>query len=182
MRIGAGWGFLGLLMAVQLSAQELPEGWVPIGNALDRYTLNVISEGYNGQGLSVVGKEATGNFGGVGQMVLADNYRNRTVRLSGYLQTIDVDGVAGLWMRIDGKDEMIALDNMLARGPKGNTPWQEYSIVLRVPDAANQIVFGALLSGNGELRADELKLEIVTDDTPTTAVPAARTTPQNLSF
>ena len=89
-------------------------------------------------------------------------------------------------MRIDGQEDMISLDNMLDRGPKGTTGWQEYSVVLRVPNDARQIVFGVLLSGNGELRADELRLEVVPDETPTTAGPPAQTTrlrwPQNLSF
>ena len=90
-------------------------------------------------------------------------------------------------MRIDGQDGVISMDNMLNRGPGGTTGWQEYSVVLHVPGDARQIVFGVILSGNGELQADELKLEVVPDNTPTTSgrAPEGATTPRSprgLSF
>ena len=87
MRIRALFSVLGLLFTASLTAQELPEGWGPIGDARDRYRLSVIPEGLNGTSLSVIGENAADNFGGVGQIILADDYLGTTVQLSGYLQT-----------------------------------------------------------------------------------------------
>ena len=49
-------------------------------------------------------------------------------------------------MRIDPK---IAFDNMQDRGYKGTTDWQKAEITpLLNPDATDQILIGAMLSGN----------------------------------
>jgi hypothetical protein len=48
-------------------------------------------------------------------------------------------------MRIDPK---IAFDNMQDRGIKGTTDWQKAEITLPLnPDATDQILIGAMLSG-----------------------------------
>lgn len=178
----------GLLFTAGLSAQDLPDGWGPVGNALDDYTLSVSRQaGREGRGLRIVGENAGENvmekFGGVGQTISATDYVGRKVRLSGYMRTIGVDGVGGIWLRIDGKDDTFFLDNMLDRGPTATTDWQEYSAVLPVAEDARRIVFGVILSGIGELHADELNLEIVPDDTPTTVgAGSMRRAPRNMSF
>ena len=53
-------------------------------------------------------------FRAVTQLIKADAYRGKRVRLAGYLKTRDVSGGwAGLWLRVDGPDaKLLAIDNM----------------------------------------------------------------------
>jgi hypothetical protein len=177
--------FAGLIVSFGIAAQDLPEGWGPVGDAHEKYSLSTSSEaGLNGTGLRIVGENADENFGGVGQVISANEYLRKTVKLSGYMRTDDVSGAGGIWLRIDGPDGPLVLDNMLSRGPTGSTEWQEYSAVLRVPADARRFAFGVILSGSGELHADELAFEIVPDDTPVTATQSEATPegPRGMSF
>ena len=63
-------------------------------------------------------------------------------------------------MRIDPD---IGFDNMMSSGRaiRGTTDWTQYEIILDLkPKQAQEIVFGALLVGNGTLWVDKLVLEI----------------------
>ena len=61
-------------------------------------------------------------FRAVTQLIKADAYRGKRVRLAGYLKTRDVrGGGAGLWLRVDGPDaKLLAIDNMAARRRDGD--------------------------------------------------------------
>lgn len=90
---------------------------------------------------------------------LPDNYKGKSIRLSGYIKTENVtDGYAGLWMRIDPQ---IGFDNMNDRGITGTTDWTKYEIVLPLnPKKTDQIVIGGLLVGRGKMWLDNLKVSI----------------------
>lgn len=61
-------------------------------------------------------------------------------------------------MRIDPK---IAFDNMQDRGIKGTTDWQKAEITLSLnPEATDQILIGAMLSGSGKMWIDNFKVTI----------------------
>lgn len=105
------------------------------------------------------------------QGLRADAWRGRRLRLSGWLRSRDIaaSGFGGLWMRIDGPGQaLLGFDNMADRGVRGTTDWQQYQVVLDVPLNAAGIALGALLQGRGTLWADDLKLEAVGNDVPTT--------------
>ena len=42
------------------------------------------------------------------QAVRAEPYRGRRIRLSGFIRTEGANGGAGLWMRVDGTDAILA--------------------------------------------------------------------------
>jgi len=63
----------------------------------------------------------------------------------------------------------------------GTTDWKRYDTIVRVDENATRILFGALMSGTGEMYADSFSLEIVPDETPTTAESLPRK-PRNLDF
>ncbi len=72
-------------------------------------------------------------------------------------------------MRVDGRQASpLAFDNMSKRAIRGNTEWTAYQIVLDVPREAARIAYGATLAGSGRLWVDDLTLETVTEETPTT--------------
>lgn len=93
------------------------------------------------------------------QKVDASRYRGSRVRLRGYLRTSGVSGRAALWMRVDPKDgPTLGFDNMEKRPIAGSTEWTQYSIELDVPAEAEEIHFGPLLVGRGEVWFDDLEL------------------------
>ncbi len=110
---------------------------------------------------------AESEFGSLAQAIAADDYRGKRVRLSGWLKTENADSV-GLWMRLDGNRRTLGFDNMMTRAVKGTTDWKQYEVVLDVPAEAVNIVFGTLISGKGEVWADDFKLEIVGQDVRST--------------
>jgi len=178
--------FLSLLtLAMAANAAELPAGWYKIGDAgMKSYSVEVISSGgLDGRALRVRKLEDdSGTFGGVGQMISAAEYAGKTVKLSGYLKTLDIqEGYGGLWFRVDKGKDVLVLDNMNDRGVTGTTDWKRYETIVHVDESATRILFGALMSGTGEMYADSFSLEIVPDETPTTAESLPKK-PRNLDF
>lgn len=88
-------------------------------------------------------------------------YIGKNVTVKGFLRTENItEGYGGLWLRIDGQDSMLALDNMHGRGLTGTQDWQEVQATLPYLEKAETIVFGGLLTGKGSLWIDDLSLEI----------------------
>ncbi len=83
---------------------------------------------------------------------------------------------------------------MNSRRIVGTTDWQEYSVVLDVPERTVGLFFGALIVGTGQIWLDDCTLEIVGPDVASTdrrITPIERTfkapaqiqrTPWNLDF
>ncbi|WP_342559997.1 AraC family transcriptional regulator [Psychrobacillus sp. FSL W7-1457] len=125
-------------------------------------------------------------FGTVMQQFQASKYCRKRLKLSCFIKTEDINGFAGLWMRIDAKDgDTLQFDNMSNRPITGTTGWNYYSVVLDVPQNAGAIYFGVLLQGSGSLWMDEFTFEEVDEKTPTTNLKAPDnlpTEPINLNF
>lgn len=121
----------------------------------------------------------TSEVGYIAQLVRADDYLGKRVRLSAWVKGRGLEGpIAGLWMRVDGAGVVAGYDNMANRGEKGTTDWHQVSVVLDVPSDALGIVIGAMLQGGGDLNAgtlfiDDMKLEVVGRDVPSTNTYAA---------
>jgi len=113
-------------------------------------------------------------------------YRGGRLRLRAWLKSEDLAGWAGLWMRVDDLDgslKVLAFDNMGDRRIEGTTGWRSYDVVLEVPEAADQVYYGALVEGRGRLWVDEVTLEPVGDDVPVTGTSGLRRdAPVNLDF
>lgn len=99
----------------------------------------------------------------------AETWRGRRVELKAELRGGAVDGWAGLWMRVDGKEgKVLAFDNMQNRALRGTTSFQWYSVVLDVPIDAERVTFGVLLHGPGAVFIRELVFEEVDVDVAST--------------
>jgi hypothetical protein len=177
------------LWAAAALAAETPEGWFPAGSHPKDYEMTIDRKVTHGGKASASLQSiaaAPGGFGTLMQSFKADAHRGQRVRMSGFVRAKDVADWAGLWMRVDGtKNEMLSFDNMQERAVKGTSDWRKYEIVLDVPDAAEQIAFGVLLTGKGQLWLDDLKFEVVGKDVPTTGGPPKQRAPQgpkNLDF
>ena len=76
------------------------------------------------------------------------------------MKSVDVVDWAGLWMRVDGPGKkMLGFDNMQNRPLVGTKDWQQYQVVLDVPEESVHIAFGVLLSGKGQLWVSDVVFE-----------------------
>ena len=101
---------------------------------------------------------------------ITNEKQGKFITLRGFLKTEAVAGMAGLWMRLDSDEGMVGFDNMKRRNLKGTTEWTEYTIAMPYDPAATEIVFGALLSGQGKVWVDDLQLLV--DGKPYDQAPA----------
>ena len=137
-----------------------------------------------------VDDSAEKDFGGMMQSISADQYKNQRVRMTGWIKTQDADnGGAHLWLRVDGQTRgaMLGFDNMDKRAPKGTTDWEEYSIVLDVPNEAASLNYGFFIGGGkGQMWVNGVNIERVGSEVPVTNMltppKPLPTAPTNLSF
>lgn len=150
----------------------LPKGWMPSGTDPQDYEMGVdyktIHQG-KASGYIMSKKDDARGFATMMQVFKATMYKGERLRLSGFIKTEDVVNWAGLWMRIDGEyEEVLSFDNMQDRPLKGTTNWNQYSIVLDVPEQSTVISFGILLYGKGKVWVDGIVFDTVEDSIPTT--------------
>jgi hypothetical protein len=186
------------VFAFTLLSYDIPKGWYRWGFSANKYEMGVdIGSGRNGSDAATIksNKRDVYGFGSLAQTIMADKYLTKRVRLSAYVRSEDIDGWAGVWMRIDGKSASadsnrktnilnnygptLAFDNMHDRPITGTTNWIKYDVILDVPGNANKITYGVLLSGAGQVWFDDISLDIV-DKTVSTTEQA--TEPSNLNF
>ena len=101
------------------------------------------------------------------QRFLADQFIGKRIRFTAYVKTNQVNGWAGLWMRVDTIDKHAwAFDDMEDYAIEGTTDWEQYQIVLDVPEDGAVIYLGAHLYGRGQVWMDDCTFEVVGDDVP----------------
>ncbi len=147
----------------------IPEKWT-CGSASEAFIMRVDStQAYSGNKsiyIESYEKSKLKRFGTCSKGVSVDNYLGKKIKLSGYIKSENITGWAGLWMRVDGKNnKVLSFDNMFDRSVKGTTGWTKYEIVLKVPKKATYIVFGVLLAnGPGKLWFDDVTIEAISKD------------------
>jgi ketosteroid isomerase-like protein len=153
------------------TVRGMPAGWIRTPSySSNGYSMTVDTIVKHGGLASAAIKLTCGGeneFGSLGQTIVADDYIGKRVRFTGWLKTENADA-AVLWMRVDGNRRTLGFDNMLNRAVKGTTDWKQFEVVLDIPTGAVNVVIGTFLSGKGQMWADDLKLEIVGNDVPST--------------
>jgi hypothetical protein len=167
-----GFGVMTILVACCLVLHAaVPRGWYLEGTKPADYEVAVGAEAEYGNYRSVVLRAkmpVVKGFGTLMQQFRADNYLGKRVRLSGSLKTDGLQDWAGLWMRVNKGNLVIAFDNMQGRVLKGTHDWKDYEVVLDVPRDATDISFGVLLQGSGSVWLRHPQLETVGYSVPTT--------------
>jgi erythromycin esterase len=118
--------------------------------------------------LESVGVLIPGDTGVLYEQVAASAYRGKRVRLSGWLRATNVSGGSGFFFRVDSPGPLASYDGMVKRSVVGTTDWQSFSLVLDVAANAIGVEFGSWLGGTGNVLIDDLSLDIVGTDVPTT--------------
>jgi hypothetical protein len=165
----------------------VPQGWYLAGSKPAEYESGVDAQAqYNSHPSAYLKSKqaAVDGFGTLMQNFRADQYAGKRVRFTAFVKTEGVQDWAGLWMRVDKGKESVAFDNMQNRPIKGTSGWQQYSVVLDVPQNATGIFFGVLLSGTGAVWMNSVKVESVGLEVPATgsATMQNRDHPVNLDF
>lgn len=177
-----------LSVACFIMSYDMPRGWRKAGNA-DKYDMGTdVGAGRDNKNAATI-KSNSNEIKGYGTMLqdfLPDKYIGKRIRYTAYLKAKDVSGWSGLLLRIEGKKagSPVAFDNMHYRSVKGTQDWAKYEIVLDVPKNASKIVYGAILSGTGQIWFDGINIEVVPDSVPTTDVSddGEKREPTNLNF
>jgi hypothetical protein len=108
-------------------------------------------------------------FGTLMQMSKAERYGGKRLKMSADVKTENVKRWAGLWLRVDRKeDEVLAFDNMADRPIRGTTDWKRYEIIVDVTDDAERLAFGILLERTGKAWISDISFEVVDLSTPLT--------------
>lgn len=155
-----------VLTAVTLFSFDLPNGWHKAGSDPESYDMGIEKgAGKDGKNVATIKSiKKTKGFGTLMQSCLADKYLGKRIKMTGYVKSLDIKGWAGLWLRVDPKLEggkLLGFDNMEDRPIKKTTDWKKYEIVMDVPSNANNIAFGALLVGQGQIWFSDINFEIV---------------------
>lgn len=173
-----------------------PDGWIKAGDKPMSYEMGIDkAAGPNGKNAGTIKSidKTIDGFGTLMQQCSPIKYLGKRVRMTGYMKTKDVTDWAGLWMRVDTKEgkKNMPFDNMKNgkkdRSVSGTSDWKQYDIVLDVPNSSENLAFGALLSGTGQVWFTNLKFEVVDKSTPTTGMgkedgKSELAEPSNLSF
>jgi hypothetical protein len=98
--------------------------------------------------------------------------RGKRVELSADMRTRGATNGAGLWLRgDDGQGNLVAFDYQKLSNdpaPGGDIEWSTHHVVLDIPDDARLVSFGLSLSGSGQVWFDNVRIEVVSLDTPIT--------------
>jgi len=177
---------------VALLSFDTPTGWFNAGSKPKSYEMGIDKgagqDGKNAATIKSIDKKIDG-FGTLMQQSKPDKYHGKRIKMTGFVKSENVTTWAGLWFRVDqaGSQQPLSFDNMGDRPIKGTTDWTKYEIVLDVPSNASLIAYGALLDGTGQIWFDNITIEIVDDNVPTTGSQngkksATQSEPTNLDF
>lgn len=166
------------------------KGWFLSGSHPFNYEIGVDQEVVHQGSMSGYIKSITvqdiSEFGTMMQQFIADKYRGQRIKLSAFIKTHQVQQFTGLWMRVDSASEdILQFDNMSNRPIVGTNNWNQYSIVLDVPENSAVISFGILITGQGHVWIDQITFDQVDESMATTNLESHATLmdePVNLSF
>ena len=151
---------------------KLPAGWSAVAKPEYQVATDSLTRHEGRYALRMQSTTAgwDGNAFGVATLSIPVGFQGKKVQLTGYLKTEKVDkGYAGLWLRVDGENGMLGLNNMGDENVHGTTDWKAYTISLPLGDQARTIYVGGLLPGMGTMWIDQLSLTV--DDRPLAQAP-----------
>jgi hypothetical protein len=178
-----------LVSVPQTHDRDIPAGWILGGSNPQDYAVSVdLNESVSGFASAYLKSTSSKPVGFITlmQTFKANNYRAQRIKLSAYVKTKYIVGWSALWMRVnDVAGKPLSFDDMRDRPLIGNSEWTPIEIVLDVPSVSDEISFGILLQGKGQVSIDNIKITIVNSDIPVTDVLKNKSesySPKNLDF
>lgn len=140
----------------------LPEGWMKWGTHYQQYLdTQVVHSGRRALCVTPEGTKGANDFGS-SAIAIPVTFLGEKITLTGYLKLQEVEnGVAGLIMRIDDKDNQVQqFNNMQQDKIHGTADWKQYSITLPLPKDARTVYAGVVTNGTGKVWADDLEITV----------------------
>jgi len=169
--------------------EPLPSAWHMTGSQAAEYEAGLLpGVTYDGDRIARLrlrpAVSQPSGFGALVQTIAAARYAGRRVSFSAMVRASEVTDWAGLWLRVDGPNGMLVLDNMHDRALRGSTDWTRADIVLDVAEEAKVLLFGALVSRAGAIDLTRLRFEEADSAVPVTLPepPPLPDEPQALDF
>ncbi|MEJ0054647.1 MAG: hypothetical protein WDN75_02785 [Bacteroidota bacterium] len=89
------------------------------------------------------------------------DFEGKEIELTGYLKLNNVaNGPIGFMVRTDGDGGVIGFNSLQKENIQGTIDWQRYSVKLPLTSLVKKIYIAALLSGSGQLWADDFQVLI----------------------
>lgn len=128
------------------------------------YTLRVdSSEKHTGDASMLIeqrGNKANQSYGCCA-LSIPSKFEGSQIEVRAYMKLQNVtNGPIGLLLRIDNDRGTLKFENMEKENIQGTSDWKLYSVKLPLPEDAETIYIGALLSGTGKLWVDDFELLI----------------------
>ena len=156
---------LSLIALTLTPARAVPRGWQLSATTQEHYQVSLDSQAHGGKASACIASQGlppARAHAVLGQKIHARRYRGQRLRMTAAVRTREVQGWAGMWMRVDPlQGPSLEFDNMQDRPITGTTEWTSYSIELTVPPESEYIFFGVLLNGRGQVWFDSVRLEAV---------------------
>jgi hypothetical protein len=156
--------------------EGVPDGWLLISDLsqcyFGGYDAEIVQSGRYSASLKSIDNKP-GAYCMLLQSSCAEKFKNKRIRLNGYMKSSHLEHAAVLWLRVDSGVKIVGFDNMIMENPRpvmGTTDWKKYNIVLDVPGNATSISYGALIMLSGQIWIDNLSIEIVDDSVETTGI------------
>lgn len=165
--------------------------WLITGTAPDKYKTGIDRTVFHtGTASAFIQSEeeefVPDEYATIMQQFRAERFLGKRVRFSAFVKALEVEGWAGLWLRLDGKFSVtLKLDNMQNRPIKGTINWNLYSCVLDVSEETELINIGILLTGKGRVWLDDVSFQEVDRTIPVTDFDIQKKYPdypENLDF
>lgn len=148
-------------VSAPLASQQSTATWRLGGTAANAYSMTAAGSALDRAGATLTLRSdsaAPSVFGTVASVVVADSFRLRRVRIIADIDAKGVTGGASPWIRADGPNGMLVLDNGTDQALSG-TASRHFEITVYVPTDATSLIFGLLVRGRGEATARGLRLE-----------------------
>ncbi|WKK78743.2 helix-turn-helix transcriptional regulator [Marivirga salinae] len=163
------------------------EGWVLRGSKPYSYSIGVDKSEYvTGESSAFLEskEENIEGFGTIMQSADASKYLGKKVKMSAYIKSEDVFNRAGMWLRVDSKNERkrLRFDNMSDRPIVGDTDWKKHEIILPVPPESGRLSYGFLINGTGIIWIDDIKFEVIESPNVKSTSDNKPESPKNLDF
>lgn len=171
-------GFVLLIACSVVLRADAPAGWRLIGKDPADYEagtdMQVVYKGRPSAYVKCV-KVVPEGVAGLSRDMPPDKYAGKRVRFSAAVKSAGVELAARLVLHVNrAQDRLTESTSAFIRG---DTDWQNYEVVMYVPQDTTSIYFGIALQGPGTVWLNDVKFEVVGSD-----VPKRRDEPANLDF
>lgn len=89
-------------------------------------------------------------------------FRGKTIRIIAAVKThfVSDQSSAELWIQCRAERDKVEASARMKENPINNTFWQYYSVTLKIPEDANELTYGIIARGEGEVYFDDVKVEV----------------------